>query len=461
MKQTLYGFFALFLLLAQGTPAIAQTTGPLTQKTETGSPSGDATAKDSKLQSCFDYYRFGSVPITITSRTTQIAQGGVLAMNISVKNENAYPIPNVAVYVKVFYKKDFKKSSFGPDVIDFIKVADHITLTAGEQKTITYSYAIAPQTEPGNYQIAGYVNASERYNLAGLTFTNDIVGALFNYSVIGESLGSARFDNTKTIVDGIGYHAAIFSPFTESQPNGVLVSTVIENTKNTPYQGKVNWTLYSWDGLNPANKISEKVQDISVQNNSSTTLTYTVTDKAHTVYYLIGRLTSTQGKDADSIVTVRYIQFEKGTEPLPRIAFLGASSYPAVKDKTTAFVCVHSSGFKASENGKVTLEVLPLDPLGRILHFKGLGRKEFSGVIPGALSALSIPLSADSGDFKIRATLYQNGVRIDSVESSYTCSELSQTCSYTSYWVLLATGILGILLAWYYLRRRRVTNAIL
>ena len=459
MKHTFYGFFALVLLLAQVTPAIAQTAEPLTQKTETGSPSEDATAKDPNLQSCFDFYRFGSVPITITSRTTQIAQGGTLALNIGVQNENAYPVTDVAVYVKVFYKKDFKKSSFGPDVIDFIKVADHLTLTAGEQKTITYSYAVPPRTEPGNYQIAGYVNASERYNLAGLTFTNDIVGALFNYSVIGEAHGSVRFNNTKTVVSGVGYHAAIFSPFPDYQPTGLPVSVVIENTTDTAYQGKVHWTLYSWDALNPANKISEKEQDISVQNNSSTTLTYTVTDKAHTVYYLVGKLTAVQGKATDSIVTVRFIQSEKGTEPTPRIAFLGTSAYPSVKDKTTAFVCVHSSGVKATAQGKVVLEIVPLDPLDKILHFGGLGKKEYLGVIPGALSALSVPFRADSGNFKIRATLYQNGTVIDSVESQYGCSELGLPCSRTSYWILFAVSLLGLILAGYFLRRRKVTQA--
>jgi hypothetical protein len=407
------------------------------------------------LQSCFQYYRFGSVPITITSETTQLTQGAQLHAKISLHNENKYPITNAAVYVKIFYKKNFDKSSFGPDVIDFVKVADNIQLPTDGHADISYTYQIPSRLEPGTYQIAGYVNASDRYNLSGLSFTNDIVGSLFNFTVIGENLGSVRFDNTKIFAGTIGYHAAIFSPKASYTDGGFPISTIINNTTNRNFTGEIHWTVYSWDSINNKNILKEDVKEVQIDAHASTTVVYTVTDKAHTVYYVLGRLTEKGSTKTESIVTVRYIQEKDELAPIPRMAFSGVTSYPIKRSTTSAFMCVHSSGSSSAGDSKVVLEAIPTDPLEWILHFGSFGKKEYHGDIPGELSAISIPFNSDTSNVLIRATLYQKGVLVDSVETSYTCSTFGTSCNTYTYWIMFVVGIIATILILLFLKRRK------
>ena len=214
MKKTkeklLLGVFVLMSACAfsvayaqeEDTDLLQSQTVPAQQGSQESAPTGELT-------SCFDYYRFGSVPVELSAETVRVAQGADLKIQGKVTNQNDYRVDDITVYGKIYYKKNFEKSSFGPDIIQMFPLAENISLEAGEEKTFTYVYHIPAALKPGNYQVAAFVVSHDRFNMAGLSFTSDVVGSLLNFSVVGEDRGSVYFDNTKTGLNNIPFHSAV------------------------------------------------------------------------------------------------------------------------------------------------------------------------------------------------------------------------------------------------------------
>ena len=410
------------------------------------------------LQSCFDYYRFGSVPVTFISDTSTISQGSQLKLVGTIENQNTYTVDDVSITAKVFFKKNTDKSSYGPDVVDIVTVTEHLNLKVGEKRTVLYTWDVPPLTPPGNYQIAGFVASHDRFNLSGLSFSNDVVGSLFNFNVVGENKGAIRFDNTQTTLNGNPFHAATFAPKTSPSGSSTPVTALIDNTTDTAYEGVVHWKVYSWDALQVSSLVETQDQLFSVSAHANTELTFNVSNSGSTVYYIVGEIDSVN-KGPKSIVTLRYVASSPKTNDTARIAFVGATEYPAKKD-TTVFACMHSSGAKPSENVKLEVTATPHDLLARLLSLGNIGHKTYSGKAPGEIAALAMPLTKPSNDFSVTATLYQDGKMIDTVTSNYYCKDFG-TCSssrMTEWGIAIAAAVFVLIVAvvvYLLIRRRR------
>ena len=438
-----------FALLLGPTFALAQTTSP-----ETPIPAPQPTDTHGQLVSCFDYYRFGSIPVVLTTDTLRVAQGGNLNLKGTITNENAYPVGDLTVYAKIFYKKNFEKSSYGPDIVDWFVLADSIDLRAGETRQLTGTWKVPADLEPGSYQVATYVVSHDRFNMFGLTFTNDVVGSLFNFSVVGQDMGATRFDNTKTVLNGIPLHAAIFAPRTPVSAQGTPVTAVISNTSAQAFAGTVHWKLYFWDAVRQENLITESTQDVSVAAHASTTVAYTVNESNKSVYFLLGELVPNGANHAKSILQVRYVLNKD--DATPRIGYVGSSAYPAANG-TVAFACVHSTGTRPAKDVRLEVSAQPLDPVSWLLHLGSLGRKTYSGDAPGEMSALAFPLPSGVDNYAVTATLYQGGKQIDQVTATFGCAESQNGCrkSVVANAVVALAGLAIILLCAFALLRLR------
>lgn len=432
MKKTkeklLLGVFVLMSACAfsvayaqeEDTDLLQSQTVPAQQGSQESAPTGELT-------SCFDYYRFGSVPVELSAETVRVAQGADLKIQGKVTNQNDYRVDDITVYGKIYYKKNFEKSSFGPDIIQMFPLAENISLEAGEEKTFTYVYHIPAALKPGNYQVAAFVVSHDRFNMAGLSFTSDVVGSLLNFSVVGEDRGSVYFDNTKTVLNNIPFHSAIFPPRSAVPIGGLPLSGIIVNTTPLAVSGKVHWKVYSWDSMNAQNLIEEADTPVMINPSSQTSIAYNVQDKSHTVYYVIGELILDGSSAPVSSLQVRYVHTGPEALSLPRLGFLGVTGYPAEKEKTKAFVCIHSTGASNVKTAKVVLTVKSLPQassgLGKFLsgEAKEMMRREYTGVIPGRMSALALPFSDSMNSFSVTAELYNDDKLLDTVTIDYPC----------------------------------------
>ncbi|MHB1162920.1 MAG: hypothetical protein ACYCZZ_00090 [Minisyncoccota bacterium] len=410
------------LLLA--VPAFAQTNADTSSSTPPGLyDSSTPTPKPAGLSSCFDYYRFGSVQASVSPSLSQVAQGSALSFTGTVNNQNNYPIVDATVYVKIFHDRTGNvKNVNGPDVVDWFPAVAHITLKANESKPISFIWQVPYDADPGSYKAAMYVDSSDRFELSGLVFTDDVTGSMEPFSVVGNTSGDTHFDKAGVTVNDTPFYFAAFPPTIASTTKTVTVSARVMNTSGTPYAGTLSWKLYYWDQLQSSHLIKESSAALNLNAHSTTTLSYAITDTSHAVYYLVGTLTSS-ASGAKSVIGVRFV---RDSVPEPRMNDLGVSGYP-LAGSSTAFVCVHSTSHDIA-TGRVELSVTPVGFLAGL--FGPLAHASYSGLIPGEIYALTAPIKGTASSFDLTATLYdQQGSVIDRVTVPYRCSDLGAPCA--------------------------------
>jgi len=153
--------------------------GSAPQGTPPNGPSLPSRSIPDELDSCFDYYRFGSVPVSLSGKLHEVMQGATMGLVGSIENQNNYELRDVDVILKVFKKSDtVGKNPNGPDVVDEIVPIQGLTLKAHETLPIRVTYSVPVTLEPGEYQVASFVTSENRFNLSGLSFTDDIIGSV-------------------------------------------------------------------------------------------------------------------------------------------------------------------------------------------------------------------------------------------------------------------------------------------
>ncbi len=435
-------FLPLATLAAIPASSAVTSTTPLTVAEMAGMIHVSSTATSTQaLPSCFDYYTFGSVPVVLSSSLSSVIEGTPLSVTASIENKNNYPIVDAALYIRVFKEPlSTTKNVNGPDVVDFFPVAQNISLKANQQEEMSFTWNVPSDADSGNYEMVPFVVQDSRFNFLGLTFTDDITGPPLNFSITNTEVnGGIRFDRTDATLNGQPYYFAAYSPIIAANVHDVPVTLSVNNTTNTPYSGQVTWSLYYWDGLKPGSMLSQSSEAISVGSGASTTASYTVTDEAHSVYYLTAELSTKGG--SKSIAAVRFVR--AGVNE-PRLSSVDVSGYPLAPG-SVAFACFHSAGSSPAGNVEVKLAVKTIPFLGISWP---LASRSYSGDAPGNLVALTIPVASTYDSFELVATLFQNGNQIDQVTVPYSCSVLGSSCKGSIIPIVIAVvvAILVILL---------------
>ena len=431
---------------------------PITQMPTMAIPSA---AQPKELESCFKYYTFGSVDAQISGRMSRVSQGTDFGISGTLTNHNPYPIVDAAVWVKVFKKRPdpTAKNVNGPDVVDMIKVVDHITLRAGESRPFSFVWNVPPDAQPGDYRMVSFVDGSQQFSLLGLTFTDDIVGDSFDFSIVGHDFGTVRFGKESVHINGQPFYFAAFPPQVDASTTDVTVTANIANTATEPTAAQVSWKLYYWDSTIPAHLLTNETKQYIIGAKSSGAVSFTITDTTHTVYYLVGELTEHSG--SKSVIGVRFV---RSGVSMPRLAFVGVNSYP-VATSSTAFTCIHSTNNTEVENATLTLSVLTKGFFGTTTVIS----KTYRGAIPGDMLAFALPFATKLSSFSIAAELYQNGKLVESKIVPYRCEDLQDVCPTSgnafilnfnsitiTYWLVgVAFMILIALIAGLYILRKK------
>ena len=439
MKRKLF-FTATMCALMFSTFAFAR---GATKDTSTPPPNllPPPVAKPAGLSNCFDYYTFGSIQTSVTPSLAQVSQGSVIAFSGTVTNKNDYPIVDATVYVKIFHDRTGgTKNVNGPDIVDWFPAIEHFALKANESLPLNFKWQVPFDADPGFYKAALYVVSSDRFMLSGIVFTDDVVGSVESFNVVGSTSGDTHFDKTGVTLNGESFHFVALPPIIASTTKDIAVSARLVNTSERTYNGKLSWKLYSWDQLQESRLVTSVSEDVSVNADDSTTVSYTITDTKHALYYLIGTfISSTSG--AKSIIGIR---FSRVGIAEPRFAFAGINAYPP--NQATAFVCMHAvTSLTPVEGARVDLSVVPSGFIAKL--FGTIAEVSYTGTILDSIYALSVPVESGATSFDIKAKLYgPDGTLIDSVTIPYRCGDLGAPCDKTDFYAILAIGILILLI---------------
>lgn len=406
---------------------------------------------------CFDYYNFGSVIADVKALNERVSNGMEAQFKGSIKNNNSYPVVDASVYVKIFRTESdaaqFQKN--GHSIVDQFYVVKGISLKANESIPLQFAWNVPAFAAKGEYFVATYVVSDEKYNMSGLSFTDDIVGSSSRFEVAGENGLSIYIDKNTVKVDGDNHLFAAFIPKV-SKSDPVTVSYQIKNDTKTEQTVSVNYTLYTWDALRQENKLAQKKDSVIIPAKSVKRLEYTVSEDADPVYYLV---IDAVYKDSHSIIDVRFTRegIEKG-----RINFPGVNTYPFVRgEKTTVFSCMHNSG-QGEKIDDAMMDIKVYDKNGKTIH-----ESYYKGILTGAMMAVKsdfIP-NKDYTEFSVEASLYNNGKLVDQSTMQYKCSELySGKCEselgetmfiYIIAGILLVLILLSLILVRHHLKSRQ------
>lgn len=411
------------------------------------------------LVSCFDYYTFGSTPVSAESELAEVAQGASIAFKTTITNDNAYPIVDADVIAKVFKRKGEEKDANGPDVVDFYTVQSGVTLRANETKEFTITWNVPASATEGEYYLTTYVVSQDRFNMLGLSFTDDIIGSAFDFSVVGNTRKqSAAFDKSSVTINGLPYYFAAYPPRIGG-PQAEIKAT-LQNPSRDEVRTTILWELYSWDGLRGENLIDTKRESVLLDSGETKQITFTATNTAHPVYYLKARA-ETPGHAA-SVLGIRFARPENAE---PRINFAGVSAYPP-EEGTVAFLCAHSVGTGPSENTRLELVVEGRsNDLISALFGQKTYRQEYSGVMPGDIRALTVPVPSIGTSFDVVSRLYHKDVLIDELRQTFRCDELGAKCPMdgTTLILRISAVLLGLLIVGtllYFRPRKTVASGI-
>lgn len=400
---------------------------------------------------CFDYYHFGSVQADLPTDRATAAAGTTLTFKGEVVNSNSYPIVDGALYVKIFRVSTAEKNTAGPDVVDQFFVQKDINLPGQGKKPLEFTWQIPATTPSGNYELATFFVTAEKFNLLGLSFTDDVIGNITYFSVTSKQNKVVQFDKAAVTVNNQPYHFAAFPPRVDTPE--VTITAPVSNPTDTTQTVPVTWQMYSWDALHDTNLLDTKEQTITINPKSTATATYTTTNADHPVYYIVA---TAHYQDTKSIIGVRFVRPKVARV---RLNFPAVDHFPLQAGQpTTLFACVHGMGEDpVVKDNKLILSLQ--DAAGKVFH-----TYTYAGDITGAMMGVKdvVTPTETYQRFTLKAELYHAGQLVDEAQLNYDCSQLSPESCPTStpsapgrgarldtsrQWRLVIAGLLLVLLA--------------
>ncbi|MCX6723899.1 MAG: hypothetical protein NT155_01845 [Candidatus Staskawiczbacteria bacterium] len=380
-------------------------------------PTGSNFPKDTF--NCFDYYHFGSVQTTLTAQSFNFNPGDTITFSGPITNQNDYPIVDGQLYIKILRSRGTTKDINGPDVVDQFVAIDNITIPTKGKSPVSFSWKVPTSLSAGEYKIASFFTVAHKFNLLGLSFTNDVIGNTFDFNVSGTK-SNVQFDEAGVAINNSPYFFAAFPPNIPSQ-NPAIVSAKINNSTNKDETVDITWKLYSWDSADPSNLIRTATAKATIKANSSNNVQITIPENTEPVYYLVGELNY---KDSKSILDIRFVRPENDKL---RINFPSIMSFPIKKGaNSTMFSCLYHSGNPGQSdlNGKLVLNLANASK-------KTIATYTYDGPITGMMAVKKDFVTKSNLDhFFLTAQIFHSDKLVDQATLEYDCNKIdSKLCN--------------------------------
>lgn len=370
---------------------------------------------------CFDHYVFGSVQALIDTEVDTVVPGTNVVFKGELQNDNPYPLAEGSLYVKLFRVSDSETDENlfgnGPDVVDQFVALDDLTLPASGSVPVEFVWKAPAAMPSGEYVLATFFTTSDRYNLLGLSFTDDVVGNTLSFSVVNETDSRVFFEKDSVTVNEEPYFFAAFPPRT-SPADPVTVSATLVNDTDEAVEVPVTYTLYEWDALRQENRVSIERENVTLAPGQNTVISHESAAADYPVYLLEMRV---DWNGTKSLLNVRYVR--EGVD-MPRINFPSLSNFPITAgEQTSMFSCLHNVGESVVP---VSLKLVLSDKDGNVVSML-----EKSGDLSSAMSAVQTNFVPDRGyDFLVLDAELSYGDEIVETERViYDCNDFgSETC---------------------------------
>ena len=377
---------------------------------------GPSTEAPKDSVSCFDYYRFGSVQVDLSATLLQTIPGVPMTFTGKLKNDNNYPVVDGSVYVKIFRKGGDQSliQQNGYPLIDQFALPGTYVIPAKGEREASFTWKVPENAKSGEYMAAFFFQTAKRYNLLGLSFTDDVTGNQAHFSVTTKNKNLVEFNKNTVTLNSKAHHFAAF-PLHFTKDETVVAKVTLTNPNNTPIVIPVTWKLYAWDSLREETLNDTKTELVSLKANEAKELSYGAKPINASVSYLV-----VEAKDGNSksILDIRFVR--DGIEET-RINFPSITKYPLTQnEENTLFSCVHSTNQPVVKNNILTLTLK--DEKDNIIH-----SYKYQGDITGAMMGIKEAFTPKKTyvTFSLTATLERNGKIIEEVTQKYDCKDIN------------------------------------
>ena len=179
---------------------------------------------------CVDYYHLGSVQADLQTNLTQTVPGVTLAFSGKITNRNTYPLVEGKLSIKIFKNDEVSLAADdGNLVIDQFVIAEDIALSANGSVDTSFEWTVPRRAEGGEYYAAYFFTTSDRYNLMGLSFTDNVIGNQASFTVTADPSNEvAKLQKSDTTINGQDYKFT-GDPLQFERDEVVTISTTIIN----------------------------------------------------------------------------------------------------------------------------------------------------------------------------------------------------------------------------------------
>jgi hypothetical protein len=402
-----------------------------------------------ELANCFDVYKFQSVNISSGLASSKYSPGDMVEINANILNKNTYPILDAEVRVKILKNHPNPVENRAKYItIDDVVIKSNLILKPNENYNLQYDYFIPVDASAGEYILQYYIYNQDRFNLAGLSFTEDIVANVTGFIIEGEINNEVYLDKTNILVNGQPYNTRGFMTQNEGNKNISVKIPLINSTKDNK-EIELNYKLYKWDELLDSNLIKEKTQQLTIAADSKVELEYDIEAKDEPIYYLV--ITSKKvGLSSTSTTknqTMAHIRLAIEGKNKPRINWVGLDKYPFQKgDEVKLMVCAHNTSYN-NDPGPVRVLSTVRDVRGKLLT-----KVDYSGEMVSAVSGISNKFKADKSFniLNIETSIYNaNNELVDNIKTTYNCKDINPDLCVkeSNFWniLIIAVSIMGVI----------------
>src|SRR3989344_2606027 len=201
---------------------------------------------DAQTQSCFDYYKFQSITIDLHAEKQVYKAGEGARLIGSLTNKNTYPVVGGSLILRI--SKFDPRSQVGNDIIDEWTAKENINLIAEEKMPVSFNYQLPSGLPTGTYTLTSFFLTEDKFNLAGLSFTDDIYGSYATFTVEGRNEKSIKFDRTGVKINSEPYRIFGFLPkFYPTDTKSVSMGVLLKNETGETIKPIIKYSLYYWD----------------------------------------------------------------------------------------------------------------------------------------------------------------------------------------------------------------------
>ncbi|MBP6975630.1 MAG: hypothetical protein KBB51_02245, partial [Candidatus Moranbacteria bacterium] len=367
---------------------------------------------------CFDHYGFGSVQVDLSASLAQTVPGANMIFVGAIKNNNPYPVVNGHVYVKIFRRDEINGASAhqnGYPLVDQFSLPETYNLPAKGAQSTSFSWKVPMNAEGGEYFAAFFFQSAYRYNLLGLSFTDDVTGNQAQFSVT--SPGNAKlvaFEKNTVTLNEKEYRFADFPPHFKPDES-VIAKMSIQNPKDEDVTVALIFKHYAWDALRPEALSDTQTELVKIKAHETKIVEYVAKPLDASVSYVVAELKDGQ---SSSFLDIRFVR--DGIDET-RINFPSIETYPLqAGQEAKLFSCVHSTNQPVVKDVILTLTLR--DENSNVIHTYA-----YQGDVTGKMMGVAdsfIP-SKTYTRFTLTATLERDGKVFEGVTQEYDCAKLN------------------------------------